>query len=418
VYAVYAIVQIRGLERLQSERIDSNRAGSLLLLRIQGDLNLIGMAMRDMLDSSEPYPLTAWSSQFKRLRVDLDDAFARESAFSSGPTGAEQRKYLATNMAQFWDALDRIFELAQTDEAEARTRVRLSLQARQEALTTSVARLLVQNNEAEKAAAEETRQIYARGARNVYLFLAAILVVVLATGLLLVEYNRGIFRQVAALSASRGELAQQLITVQESTFRHISRELHDEFGQILTATGALLQRAARHAPAGDDRLSEGLREVREIAQSALDKVRTLSQALHPSILEQGGFDAALRHHLSVFQKQTGIQVEYEAPASSPQLDQAVSIHIFRVMQEALNNVARHSKSARAWVRLRAAGESAVLEVEDGGVGLNREPKRAGIGLVSMRERAELVHGRLELLNGQSGGVLVRLTFPIAQEAHV
>ena len=249
VYSGYTIVQLRGLRQLQAETIDRNRTDSLLLLRIQNDLNSVDLAMRDMLDNGEPYPLTAWQAQFTRIRVDLEDAVARETRFSPAARDDAQRQYLSTSMAQFWDALDRIFALAQTEEAEARTRIRISLQARQAALSTAVARLLVQNNENEKQAAAQTRGIYARVERNVYLFLAAMLIVLLATGLYLVHYNRRMFEQVAALSERRSELAQQLISMQENTFRSISRELHDEFGQILTAIGAMLQRAGRRASA-------------------------------------------------------------------------------------------------------------------------------------------------------------------------
>jgi signal transduction histidine kinase len=419
VYAGYTVVQLRGLRQLQAETIDRNRTDSLLLLRIQNDLNSVDLAMRDMLDNGEPYPLTAWQAQFARLRVDLEDAVSRETQFSPAARADAQRQYLSASVAQFWDALDRIFTLARTDEPEARTRIRISLQARQAALSTAVARLLVQNNENEKQAAAQTRQIYARGERNVYLFLAAILIVLLATGLYLVQYNRRMFDQVAALSERRSELAQQLIAMRENTFRSISRELHDEFGQILTAIGAMLQRAGRRASAVESPLCADLKEVQEIVQSTLDKVRTLSQALHPAVLDEAGLEVALRQHLPVFQKQTGIQIAYESSGAGPPLDQSVAIHVYRVLQEALNNVARHSKSARAAVRLRYTADSVVLEVEDGGVGMANSGAGSGMGLVSMRERAELVHGNLELLPSESGGVLVRLTVPLAaQEAHV
>jgi signal transduction histidine kinase len=412
VYTAYTAVQMRGLRQLQAETIDRNRADSMLLLRIQNDLNLVNLAMRDMLEGGDPYPLTAWQSQFKRLRVDLEDAVAREAQFwpAAGPAG--QRQYLSASTAQFWDALDRIFTLAQTDEAEARTRIRISLEARQTALTTAVARLLVENNENEKQAAAQTRQIYARGERNVYLFLAAILVVLLANGLYLVQNNRRMFDQVAELSERRSELAQQLITMQENTFRYISRELHDEFGQILTAIGAMLQRAGRRAPALDAPLRTDLKEVQEIVQSTLDKVRTLSQALHPAVIEEAGLETALRQHLPVFEKQMGIHIDYESSGGGPVLEQTVAIHMYRVLQEALNNVARHSKSARAAVRLRYSAECVVLEVEDGGVGFDSATRTRGMGLVSMRERAGLVHGRLELLHPDGGGLLVRLTVPL------
>jgi signal transduction histidine kinase len=223
------------------------------------------------------------------------------------------------------------------------------------------------------------------------------------------------FQQVAALSERRSELAQQLISIQENSFRYISRELHDEFGQILTAMGAMLQRVDRRASATEIPFRDDLREVQEIVQSALDKVRTLSQALHPVILEEAGLEAALKTHIPVFEKQTGIEIRYEALGTSAPVDRRIAIHLFRVLQEALNNVARHSKSTHAAVRLRYQPDAVVLEVEDHGVGFGNVRESHGMGLVSMRERADLVHGRLELLDREGGGALVRFTVPLTPE---
>jgi signal transduction histidine kinase len=404
IYAVFTITQLRGLRQLQTDIIDRNRADSLLLLRMQNDLNNIALAMRDMLDGSEPYPLTAWQGQFVRMRRDLEDALRREEGSSP-----EQRRYLSDSLNQFWDALDRIFAMAEAgQEKEARERIRLSLQARHAGLSTLVARMLIQNNESEALAAGQTQTIYSRAERNVYWFFAAMLAVILATGLYLVHYNRGMFNQVAALSERRSELAQQLITIQENTFRYISRELHDEFGQILTAVGAMLKRGGR----------EDLMEVREIVQTTLDKVRTLSRALHPVILEEAGLEAALHEHLPLFEKQMGIEIRYETHGEPRALDRSVAIHVYRVLQESLNNVARHSRSAHAAVRLRYSPEALVLEVEDAGIGFGHLQNSHGMGLISMRERAGLVNGRLELLSREGGGALVRLSVPIIpEEAH-
>src|SRR3954453_21958755 len=152
-YSAYTVRQLPDLEQLQGGIIDRNRADSLLLLRIQNNLNSLGLAMRDMLDNSEPYPLTAWRGQFRRMRPDLEDALAREAQSSPLDRDAEQRKYLSDSLRQFWDALDRIFALAETGkETHAPALIRLSLQARQEALSTAVSRLLVQNNEIEQQA--------------------------------------------------------------------------------------------------------------------------------------------------------------------------------------------------------------------------------------------------------------------------
>src|SRR5207248_7707555 len=172
-------------------------------------------------------------------------------------------------------AVDRMFALARAGKAdEARAQIRLTLQARQAALSTAVARLLVQNNESEEQAALRIAEIYDRVQRQVYVFLIAILTAILLTSLYLIRSNRQLFARLAALSEQRSELAQKLISTQESTLRYISRELHDEFGQILTAIGSMLSRAGKHAPEGSS-LRTNIREVADITQSALENVRTL-----------------------------------------------------------------------------------------------------------------------------------------------
>jgi len=251
--------------------------------------------------------------------------------------------------------------------------------------------------------------------QNVYLFLAAMLVLIVATSLYLVHYNRKMFEQVAVLSERRSELAQQLISMQENTLRYIARELHDEFGQILTAIGAMLQRAGRRIPAIDPALRTDFEEVRDIVQSTLDKVRALSQALHPVVLDDAGFEGALSVYLPGFEKQHGIAVRYEKNGPTRAVDRDIAIHLYRVLQEALNNVARHSKSTQAAVRLAYQKEAVVLEVEDHGVGFPPVKENQGMGLISMRERAELVNGHIEFLPRTGGGALVRLTVPLAVE---
>jgi signal transduction histidine kinase len=409
VYSAYTVYQLRGLERLQTATIDRNRSDSLLLLRIQNDLNTVALTLRDMLDQTEGYPLTAFRAPFARVRTDLADAMEKEAKYSTG--SSENRAYLAGRMNDFWTALDKVFTLsAEGQTAKAADMVRFSLQAWQESLSTAVSRLLVQNNESEERTAEDTQAIYRRSERDVYVFLAAVLIVVVLTSIYLLDYNRRMFRHVADLSHLRSELAQQLIATQENTFRYLSRELHDDFGQILTAIGAMLARAQRRTPAEASVDKQDLREIQEVTQSTLEKVRSLSQSLHPVVLEDAGFEGAVDVYLPAFQKQTGINVEYEKSGTSRELDRTVATHLYRVLQEALNNVVRHSKSPSAQVRLNYLEDTVVLEVEDRGIGLHDRQGR-GMGLVNMRERAELVNGRLEFLRPEGGGTLIRMTVP-------
>jgi signal transduction histidine kinase len=411
VYAAYITVQLSGLRKLQSEMVDRNRKDSLQLLRIQNDLNLIALTMRDMLDAQEPYPLTAWTAQFERFQDDLDAGLKLEEQLAGASRTEEQQKYLSQSVGQFWDAIHRMFALAaEGKEKEAREQIRETLQARQQALSTAVARLLVENNEGEEQAAARIAQIYDGVQRQLYLFLTATLVAIVLTSLYLIRTNRRIFARLGELSEQRSELAQKLISAQESTLRHISRELHDEFGQVLTAIGSMLGRAGNQAPAGSP-LREDLQEVREIAQSTLDNIRSLSQALHPVLLEEAGLESTLDWYIPTVERQTGLTLHYEKNAEVFALETSAGVHIYRIVQEALNNVSRHSGAKEAWVRLKFTSKALELQVEDHGKGFVAQKGQRGIGLVAMRERAEILGGRLELSRPAQGGTLVRLEIP-------
>jgi len=413
-YSHYINRQIAGLRVLQSDLVDRNRKDSLQLLRIQNNLHLLGLAMRDMLDDDHAYPLMAWSGQFARIRGDLDDALARQADLAVASRAPADRDRLSDSLKQFWDAVDRTFALAADGrEDAARAQVSLSLQARQAALSAAVARLLVENNETEEQAAYRVQGIYDQVQRQVYWFLTATLVAIAATSLYVMRANRRLFAELASLSDGRRELAQQLIATRESTLRHLSRELHDEVGQILTAIGSMLGRAEKQTPA-ESPLRADLREIGEMAQSTLNSVRSLSQTLHPSILDELGLESAFDWYLGTVEKQLGLVVSYERTGVAVPVDGTLGIHVYRVLQEALSNVARHSGADRVWVRLRYLTGVLELEVEDHGSGLGARTARRGLGLVAMQERAELVGGSIEFMRPEEGGTLVRLRVPLEE----
>lgn len=407
-YSYYTTRQLAGLRALQTDLVDRNRRDSLQLLRIQNNLNQLGLAMRDMLEGDQPYPLTAWSAQFARIRGDLDDVLTTSDA-----TASADRARLTDALAEFWDAVDRTFALAAGGRpGEARDQVRLSLQARQAALHTTVARLLFENNESEEQAAARVQAIYDQVERQVYWFLTGTLIVIATTSLYLIRANRRLFGDMAALSEGRRELAQQLIATRESTLRHLSRELHDELGQILTAMGSMLGRASKQMPP-ESPLAADLRDIGAMAQETLTTVRGLSQSLHPSLLEELGLESTIEWYLGTVEKQLGLSVTCERTGEPAAVDASVGIHVYRVLQEALSNVARHSGVTDAHVRLRWSDAVLELEVEDHGVGVpSVRGERRGLGLVAMRERAELVGGSVQLSRPDGGGTLVYLRVPI------
>jgi signal transduction histidine kinase len=315
------------------------------------------------------------------------------------------------SVQQFWDAADRMFALAREGhEQEARDQIRLTLQPRHASLSTAVARLFVENNQAEAEVARQVQEIYGEVQARVYWFLAAALLAITITSLYFIRSNRRVFAELELVSEERRTVAQTLIATREATLREISRELHDEFGQVLTAMGTMLGRVSKRVPE-DSPLRSDLREIGEVAQTALDNVRGLSQSLHPGILEELGLESTIEWYLSTFERQSGVEVAYERTGDPVRLDDQAAIHVYRVLQESLANVARHSGSQHATVRLRSSGQLLELEVEDHGRGFPPGESRRGLGLVAMRERAALVGGTLDVSEAPGGGTLVRMTVP-------
>lgn len=414
-YSWYVAHQISGLRELQTSITERNRKDSLQLIRIQNNLNDIALAMRDLLDNSGTYPLTAFQAQFQRMHGDLDDALRREQEVAVVTRTPEQRQFLNNSISQFWNAIDAMFDLArQGKETQARDQLRLTLPAQQAALSNAVARLLVENNQSEQEATQHVIDVYDRVQRQAYIFLGATLVAIVLTSVVLIRSNRELFAQLASLSEQRSELAQKLISSQESTLSYLSRELHDEFGQILTAMGAMLTRAEKRNP--DSELNQSLREIRDVAQAALDKIRTLSQALHPVMLDEVGLEQSLDWYLPTVQRQAGIAISYEKSGTPFEVPRSMGVHIYRVVQEALNNVKRHSGAQRAWVRLRFLADALEVEIEDHGRGLTTSNGSRGIGLVGMRERAQLIGAELKFAQPAEGGTIVRLRVPKASAA--
>ncbi|MEO8658066.1 MAG: ATP-binding protein [Bryobacteraceae bacterium] len=421
VFSRYALVQIDGLRTLQADTVDRNHRDSLQLIRIQNDLHELALSMRDMHEGTEPYPLEAYYTEFRRLRGDLEDALKREAGLRPRTRSEAQQENLTQSATAFWEDTERMFEAARAgNEREARQMIRAQLLNRQAGLSNLVSRLLVENSDAEQRAAQEIESIYSRVERDIYVFLAAVLITISVTSLYLIRSNRQVFIRIEALSRQRQTLARKLIGVQEEIFRSVSRELHDEFGQILTAVGAILARAEKKGLPENSSLREDLHDVRITAQQTLVKLRSLSQTLHPNVLDDFGLEKTLEWYVGQFQKQTGVVIRYERQGDSPIIPDETAIHIYRILQETLNNVARHAGVQEADVKVKFSPRGLEMAVEDRGVGMaepaDNDEERRGLGMVAMRERAELVGGRLRFERPSAGGTRVVLEVPLRSVA--
>jgi signal transduction histidine kinase len=427
-FSTYTLYQLRTLRRLQSDTIDLNRHDSLLLIRAETDLNLIGLRLRDMSRKDQNEKVAHYLPEFNKLRKNLQDAIDREEKMSPVSHKADQHARLIAALKEFWETSDQVFSTAASgQEAEARSLTVTRLFSEQSNLSKLVADLLQGNNELEEQADEKVSSIYEGVKRDIYAFLAATIVGILVTSSYTIFSNRRMFERMEAMSKQRRILAARLITVQEEVLRSVSRELHDEFGQILTAVGAMLARAEKKGVPPDSPLRTELTEVRQITHATLEKMRSLSQMLHPSVIDDYGLVKGIEWYAGVFEKQTGIETRVEIQGVAERIVGQPATHCFRIVQEALNNAAKHSGAKRAEVEMKFGADKLVVTVMDFGRGLKTDsPKtdvlkadsksssRRGLGLIAMRERASLLGGRLEVHSTPGAGTTVELTMPLLQ----
>jgi len=210
--------------------------------------------------------------------------------------------------------------------------------------------------------------------------------------------------------------SRRLVEVQESERRLLAMELHDRVGQNLTALGINLSIVAGGLPAGAKAdLAARLEDCNALVEGTVDAMRDVMAELRPHALDDYGLPAALRSLATGFSRRTGIHVAFEKEGRGADLPKPVDLAMFRIAQEALNNVAKHANAERVEIAIRRKNGSAVLSVRDNGVGF--DPQRlegpgteAGWGLLIMRERAEAVGAQFTLKAGPNSGVQVLVEY--------
>jgi len=223
-----------------------------------------------------------------------------------------------------------------------------------------------------------------------------------------VRASAGLFRRLEQQADELTELQYQFLETQENVARRFSHELHDELGQALTAVKANLS-ALRDDPADDRRLSDCM----TLVDGAINDVREMSQLLRPTILDDFGLDAALRSLTENFALRTGIVVKYSSDLKEGRLSDEAETHLFRIAQEALTNVARHSGATEASLQLMLQDGSVIMRIADNGRGFGAALPRngSGLGLAGMKTRARGCGGHLEVKAIEGKGVTIEVTCP-------
>ncbi len=426
IFSIYAIYEIRWLEDFQANVVQQNRKASLQLLRLQNDAYLLAISIRDLEHGGSRYGISGSRAEFARLQEDMSHAREQESRYAvHSPAADDKRSQLAMALEDFWRTSDEVFALAaRGQDAQARNLVESELDAKREVISEIVARLLVLNDQAQAEAGEKIGEVYSRVKRDILVLIVVLFLLALGTGLYTFEANRKTFRRLhhlaerlQAQSEQLRRLSWKLIVVQEDTLRQVARDLHDEFGQILTAIGTMLNRAAQRGLDKNSSFWEEVRAVQKIIADTLQNVRDSSQIFRPAILDDFGLEQTLEWFTRQFGRQTGIEVHFAGELSDGLVPAESAIHIYRILQEALSNVARHSGVTEAWVNLGEANGELRLEIRDNGKGFETggEMDRwagEGIGLMGMRERASHLNGSLDIQSAPGRGTVVTLRMPL------
>ena len=293
-----------------------------------------------------------------------------------------------------------------------------------------VSQLLVRNTQVEEASAAAARDVYTRVVRQIYWLMVILAAAVAVAGVLNIAATRRAFEEVRTLSGQLRALSWRMLKLQEDVQTSMARELHDEFGQILTAITccSAASNAARKRMPNDDR--RPIRSCATSTRSTASRSRRSNASARSracSIRSSSTISASSRRsvwYVDQFSRQHGLPATFSTSGVGI-VPPDIAIHIYRIVQEALGNASRHARASKAWVRLTQAQGILTLEVEDDGRGLpqwrGEAPAGAGsggsgaiggIGMTSMRERTELVGGELTLVRGAAGGLLIRCVIPL------
>jgi signal transduction histidine kinase len=214
------------------------------------------------------------------------------------------------------------------------------------------------------------------------------------------------------------QLSRRMMDVSERTMRHVARELHDDLGQALTAVRIDLGLIDRGLPASSQTRAQ-VQQVREQIGTALQSVRNLSQLLRPAVLDDLGLVAAIQSFVSRFGARAEIDVHLQLPPAETRLPRPIEVALYRALQEALTNVARHAGAHQVGIQLSIGPDVATLAIHDDGCGFDavafarNPPRDRGMGILGMRERVATYGGRFTVESHPGKGTRVELTIPLA-----
>jgi len=283
---------------------------------------------------------------------------------------------------------------------------------RHEEVVATVAQLIRSSHRKAQRSRERIESLSMSQVRKDVLLLGGCLILSSLCAVMVLRTASRLYQKMTEQSVELNRVSWQLLDNQEMVARRLSHELHDELGQTLTALKTNLTRHAK-APCVD---AAWMDDCAELLKESMRNTHEISQLLHPTILDDFGLEAALSWLCERFQERTGIEVDYSSEFQG-RLTAETETHLFRIAQEALTNVARHSNATLVSVRLQPDGDKIHLAIRDNGRGLPaaEQIRKGALGLAGMQARARSSEGDLTIRSGSHQGVTVEVSVPLEKK---
>jgi signal transduction histidine kinase len=416
--SVLSRIQARS-EAIRRDYLNRNH----ILEQLRSDVYLSGTFVRDLLLEQD-------ASRADIHRRELEDVrsriFNNVAAYNAILRPDERRPFrqFATEVESYFESLRPALDW---DAAQRRALgyayMRDSLLPRRLVIVRLTEQLASVNQRQMEAGNRQILQLFSNFRRSLILLLALTLFcgAVLAAGsylriLRLERLSAARFDEVEHARGALRELSARLIAVQESDRKSLSRELHDEIGQSLSAVLLGLGNVAGMLPEdGNGTARAQLNDLRRLAERSVAVVRDMSLLLRPSMLDDLGLIAALQWQAREISRTSNVAVYVTAESVPDDLPDEHRTCIYRVVQEALRNVVRHAKARSVRIRLEQAGESLVLTIQDDGRGFAPEREK-GLGLLGMEERVIHLQGSFQIESTPGKGTSIRVDLPVPERA--
>jgi signal transduction histidine kinase len=379
--------------------------------------------LRDALFDAAPNASDYYRAQMDSSRRDIDQALSSYVPVAGQLDERETIQQLRSVIGAFWETVLPVLEWdAARRSREARAYLRQRVIPKRELIVQISNRIQDLNRMAVLQQQEDVRQIYSGMRRRVWEGSGLALIASIVVALAATRYASRLEERIRQQSARDAEntrdlqrLSSRLVNAQEDERRTIARELHDEVGQALTAIKVELSIAGKHA-ALTDRQNAAFQEVRQLAEHALQQLRDLSQLLHPAMLDDLGLPETIAWYLKGFSGRTNIRADLVQDRMEERFAPEVETCLYRIVQEALTNVARHSEATVCRVYIQRLSHTVLLTVEDNGKGFPPEHPpsgrgRRGLGLLGIEERVAGFRGSMRIETAPGSGSRLTVELP-------